>query len=94
MAVTNERNNEIISLSALNDVLAIETTPYKVDFVYIVGTGAGVSTLQDSNGNLIATAGLTTSVLNQVIPVNRSVNGFKASALASGHVIYIYLKKA
>jgi hypothetical protein len=94
VAVTNEHGNGIISLSALNDVLAIDTSVYKVDFIYITGTAAGVSTLQDSNGGLIATASLTTANLNQVIPINRSVNGFKASALATGHVIYIYLKKA
>ena len=83
MAVTAKKNYGIINLGAASDVY-----PGWVDIegVLFVATAAGVLTLQDNDGNQLASVGLTANTLSFYMPLNIKVFGLKASALPSGSI--------
>jgi len=90
MAVTYDRSNDIITLAAANDEV---TDVLEVEGILLSGTAAGASELQDSKGNTLLSASLTTSVLGFYLPLRRRVNGVKATTLATNQKVYVYLRK-
>lgn len=91
MAAVVDRENEIITFAATNDIFQEDS--YVVGILFC-GSAAGASIVADNSGNIIARGQLTTSVLSFYVPVNRLVvGGLLANSIATNHTVMIYLKK-
>ena len=89
MTIAVDRTNQIITLAAKDDAL---DEVLDIQGILFFGTAAGKSEVRDSNDNVLAQGGLTTTTLSFYVPLNRRVDGVKASLLATGHTVFIYCK--
>ena len=97
MAVTWNKANDVIVMTADHDSIAAGTTfgdAIELVEILVTGSAAGNTVIEDGNGHTIADVALTSSILSFTVPVNRMVRGIYVAHLAPGHVVTLYCKKA